>query len=140
MALILKGNPLLLQYEITSPTPKKQPLDVKKIILEEKKEEKLENLISIDTFYERIERQKKMTKEEIEKEEEEYHQEITPKTPKVKCKLCNDLVGFVLLNGCSELLCNECFSMVQSSGTCPICDKEFNEVTNVFTNQTMKIE
>lgn len=159
LTLILKGNPLLSQHhniEEKSPATKKSQLPFDSSIeeeptfdrkkLEEKKIEKLEEVVMklehlniIDTYYERIERQKKMTKEEIEKEEGEFISEFM-KTPKSKCQMCNDNVGFIKLNGCSELLCNECFSMVQSSSVCPICEKVFHEVTNIFTNQIMKIE
>lgn len=105
------------------------------------------DIIKIDTLIERLERQKNMTGEEIQKEEEEYKiltkESVVSLVVLEKCSFCKDRIGDVEINSCNHPLCQECFGISQLEGNhCMVegCEKTYTQVKNLKTGQILNLE
>eukprot|EP01080_Neovahlkampfia_damariscottae_P007398 gene7398-11722_t len=99
-------------------------------------------IIRIDTYYEKIERYKIMTKEQIEAEESIYKPEPKKQEEIIKCSSCHEAPVEVKLNDCCDhIFCGDCFFILSSNGdTCPICTKQFKTATHLYTNKSITME
>lgn len=105
------------------------------------------HILRIDTLLERIDRQKKMSPEEIEKEEQEYKNLTKESLGNLvvleKCSFCKDKSGDVEINSCNHPLCQECFGISQLEGNhCMVegCEKIYSQVKNLKTGQILNLE
>lgn len=94
----------------------------------------------MDTLLERLEREKKMSLEEVKREEEEYKNESMTKIIQETCCFCESIAS-VKLKECQHNYCQNCFEISQSDQLCLLedCQKKYTEVINLKNGRILKL-
>lgn len=101
-------------------------------------EDKLQDFIEIDTLLERLKKQENMTKEEKEIENQLFYNKDIKITE--NCKLCLDQKAVAEIVGCQHKFCNGCIGMFIETKKCQFCEKPFQKVKNLKTNEIVELK
>lgn len=96
-------------------------------------------IIKCDTYLERIEKEKKMSIEELQIENDSYKNDEIQKIEQVKCSFCDNLAD-VTVSPCKHSFCQNCFDMTQCDQSCMVeeCQKKYDEALFLKNGKVIK--